>query len=147
MGLLRDSQGRGIDEYNPLATKLEESVVSVPFDHQYTWTGEAPTHTGVLIANSQTNTQSTWQQVPEGMTEFIINHVAEGFVPNLFTHVQWSNDQSTVIGKTNNATATAQAQQKTSTQWYPVGGAFYKGEIYNGDATPHTCSMNIKFRP
>lgn len=108
----------------------------------------AVTHTSSIIAPSGASAQSAWQVVPDGMTEFINNLSIDTSVTGVYTYIAWSEDGTTTSGMNNLTTSnTTSLSAKTSPQWYPVGGAFYKVTIANSDAAPHTCSANIKFRP
>jgi hypothetical protein len=123
----------------------ETSTVAI--DHQATLTNTAVTHTSATIAPGAGNGQATWQLTPEGMSEFVTNMTMDVGNTQVYTNVFWSEDGTNISGKTSNTVQSGSSSQKTSSQWYPVGGAFYKSEVYNGDAAPKTCSANIKFRP
>ena len=129
-------------------TSIKESQVIIPYDHQATLVNTTATHASILVPNANVNAQATWQPVPEGMSEFMQNMVADAAFATIWTSVYWSEDGATISGKTTTTVSASQAQtQKSSPSWLAVGGNFYKAEIYNGDAAPHTCSANIKFRP
>jgi hypothetical protein len=121
---------------------------TIAMDHQATLTNTAVTHTSATVAPATGNVQSTWQPVPEGMTEFVNNLVADAAVGNVYTSVFWSEDGSTNSGRTSQSIPSSNnATEKTSNNWLAVGGSFYKVQIWNADTAPHTCSANIKFRP
>lgn len=127
---------------------IEESVGQLPIDHQATLVNTAVTHTSAVVANGAASTQATWQPVPEGMSEVITNLVIDAAVTSVWTNIHWSEDGTNSSGKTlYTVTNSVASQQKTTDVWRAVGGAFYKVEISNNDAAPHTCSANIKFRP
>lgn len=144
-GTGRNESQTGIDGAPDVNVKSSDIIQ--PVDHQATLINTAVTHTGVVVAPSGTNAQSTWQVVPEGMTDFICNLTMDSGVGTVITNVTWSEDGSAISGKTEPTLPSSAFAQKTSAQWYPVGGAFYKVSVYNGDASPRTCSANIKFRP
>jgi len=126
----------------------QTDTLAQPMDHQATLTNTAVTHTNVAVAPSTSSAQSAWTQVPEGMTEFVNNLTIDAFMGNVYTHVLWSEDGTNQVGQASITTSNSLAiNYKTSPQWYPVGGAFYKAVVWNGDAAVHTCSANIKFRP
>jgi hypothetical protein len=147
MGVIHTNDGYVVSEENPLHTSTTTKE-AIPYDHQATYLETAQTHTSVVVAPSTTSPQSTWQPVPLGMTDFIQNLTVDASVANLTTLIIWSEDGTTQSGKTDpTVTAAGASTHKTSNQWFPVGGAFYKASVWNGDATPRTCSANIKFRP
>lgn len=136
------------DHFVNAKSTIDGSNVIVPQDMQARLVNTAQAQQSQVIAPSGTNAQATWQPVPDGMSEFINNISSDNGNAGINTNVFWSEDNSTISGKTLATNATADAQQyKTSKTWFPVGGAFYKVEIFNGDTVAHTCSSNIKFRP
>jgi hypothetical protein len=147
MSVIHDASGRGISADNPLNVKTASSDVIQPTDQQARLTVTQQAQAGVLIAPSTSNVQASWTPVPDGMTEFMTNMVADAGVSGTSVNVNWSEDGSATSGKQYGTIQGGAGTQKTSIQWYPVAGAFYKLEIYNGDTAAHTCSANIKFRP
>jgi hypothetical protein len=136
-----------VDSDGSVLTKLSGSNVIQPIDQQARLIVTQAAQSGTLIALSSVNSQSTWTPVPDGMTEFMNNLITDANVSNVVINVAWSEDGTNISGKTNNSITSIQATYKSSASWFPVGGAFYKVEIVNGDAAAHTCSANIKFRP
>ena len=128
--------------------ELEGSLATLPFDHQATLVNTAVTHTNTVVAPASSSPQAAWQPVPEGMTEFINNLSMDTAVANCYTNVQWSEDGTIIVGtSTITVSNSVSSTSKTSPQWYPVGGAFYKVGIVNSDAAPKTCNASIRFRP
>jgi hypothetical protein len=157
--VLHSKDGRPIDETNALPVQIAGADATggavntttndiLPFDHQATLTNTAVTHTSAIVAPSGVNTQSAWQPVLEGMTEYIANFVADGAHISTSVNVFWSEDGTNTSGKHTAVVSNAiSASHKSSTQWFPVAGNFYKAELFSGDTVPRTCSANIKFRP
>jgi hypothetical protein len=130
-----------------LGVNVKQSDAIVPTDMQARLINTNAAQAAVAVAPSSNNTQSTWTLVPDGMSEFINNLTIDAALANVYMTVYWSEDGTTTTGRTQPTVSNSiAATQKTSTQWFPIGGTYYKTDIFNGDTALHTCSANIKFR-
>lgn len=149
MAIIQDSEGNAYSEDNPLAIAIAKILGTLSMNHEYTDNTQwKQTHNAVSVGASSTAPEASFSPVPDGMTDFINNITIDGSIANVYTNVQWSEDGTISTGFTPLTVSNTFANtNKTSDKWFPVGGAFYKVVISNGDAASHICSANIKFRP
>ena len=127
MGLLHDSQGRGIDENNPLNTRITTNAI-IPVDVQARLSQTIQTHNAVSVAASGTSNQTNYMDC-DGFDKLGVTALNDAATSNT-VNVIWSNDGVNPHGQETVCSAQATSLRSGITD---VKARYVKVQLINGD--------------
>jgi hypothetical protein len=146
MAVIHDSQGRGIDQNNPLNVTIAGSTATggslgvttsdiLPIDIQSHLASTIQTHNAVSVS-ATTGTSDSPMIDTDGFTEIGITVMKDAGTSSLI-HVYWSNDGVSNQGAIYNALNTTDNLQSLTV---PTRARYFKLRLANTDAVAHTFS-------